>query len=57
MRNLIFSLLFGVLFCGSCKKEKDCFENALRLAGDNRPELEKKSALLCTKTVNKYGGK
>ena len=40
MRNLIFSLLFGVLLCGSCRKENDYLENVLRLAGNNRSELE-----------------
>ena len=38
---LISSIAVLIFFSFSCKKEQDYLERALRLAGDNRPELEK----------------
>ena len=37
----IGTMVVGILGCGACAKKVDLLEQALRLAGDNRPELER----------------
>ena len=54
-RCILFIIL--ALSLAYCSRYSEEVEISLRLAGDNRPELEKKSALLCMKTANKFGGK
>jgi len=41
MNKRFFYLMFLVIFCFSCGQRPDYLEDALQLAGDNRPELEK----------------
>ena len=41
MKNYLVSILAIVLLIVACSRHPDDLERALRLAGDNRPELEK----------------